>query len=70
MGPKLVKKRVRPSWIDEEKRSICLQTPAPGMSVAQVALRYAMNAKLDFSWLKDARFAPSEVEDKEPMFLR
>ena len=33
-------------WTDEEKRSICAQSRAPGVSVAQVARRYAMNANL------------------------
>ena len=41
------KKRI---WWDDEKRSICLQTAAPGVSVAQVARRYAMNANLIFKW--------------------
>ena len=45
-------------WSDEEKRSICLQTKAPGVSVAQVARRYAMNANLIHKWLRDPRFAP------------
>lgn len=50
--------RKRRSWSDEEKRSICLQTTAPGVSVAQVARRYVMNANQIFNWLKDARYAP------------
>jgi transposase len=33
-------------WSDEEKRLICLQTRALGVSVAQVARRYEMNANL------------------------
>ena len=41
----------------EEKRSICLQTTAPGVSVAQVARRYALNANVIFKWLRDPRFA-------------
>jgi transposase len=45
-------------WTDEEKRSICLQTTAPGVSVARVAQRYAMNANLIFKWLRDPRYAP------------
>lgn len=45
-------------WSDDEKRSICLQTKAPGVSVAQVARRYAMNANLIHNWLRDPRFAP------------
>ncbi|MFV0334078.1 MAG: IS66-like element accessory protein TnpA [Tropicimonas sp.] len=48
-------------WSDEEKRSICRQARAPGVSVAQVARRYAMNANLIFTWLRDRRFAPAEV---------
>ncbi|MCP4317783.1 MAG: transposase [Hyphomicrobiales bacterium] len=57
-------RRKRRSWSKEEKRSICLQTLAPGVSVAQVARRYAMNANQIFNWLKDARFAP-DPEDIE-----
>ena len=59
--------RKRRSWSDEEKRSICHQTTAPGVSVAQVARRYAMNGNQIFNWLKDERFAPgvdvAEIED-------
>lgn len=50
-----IKKRF---WSEEEKRSICLQARSPGVSVAQVARRYAMNANLIFAWLRDPRFAP------------
>lgn len=49
-------------WSDEEKRSICRQARAPGVSVAQVARRYAMNSNLIFTWLRDPRFAPAEVD--------
>jgi len=49
-------------WADEEKRSICAQALAPGVSVAQVARRYAMNANLIFKWLKDPRFSPATSE--------
>lgn len=45
-------------WTDEEKRSICLQTAAPGVSVAQVALRYAVNANAIFKWLRDLKNRP------------
>lgn len=55
-------------WTDEEKRSICLQTRVPEVSVAQVARRYAMNANLIFKWLKDPRHAP-EGEPAAPVFL-
>ena len=44
-------------WSDDEKRSICLQARVPGVSVAQVARRYAMNATLIHNWLRDERFA-------------
>ena len=45
-------------WSDDEKRSICGQTTMAGVSVAQVARRYTMNANLIHNWLKDPRFAP------------
>jgi transposase len=51
-------RRTKRLWTVEEKRSICLQTTAPGVSVAQVARRYALNANLVFKWLRDPRFAP------------
>jgi len=56
-GKKGLKKRV---WSDDEKRTICDQTLTPGVSVAQVARRYSMNANLIFKWLKDPRFASVE----------
>ncbi len=70
-GKKGQKKRF---WSDEEKVSICLQTCAPGVSVAQVARRYAMNANLIHNWLRDSRFAPDldTIEEQaalSPCFL-
>lgn len=59
-GKKGRKKRF---WSDNEKRSICAQTRAAGVSVAQVARRYAMNANLIHKWLRDPRFAPDQEED-------
>nr|WP_220495099.1 transposase [Paracoccus sp. MC1854] len=56
-----VARRTKRLWTDEEKRSICFQTTAPGVSVAQVARRYAVNANLIFKWLRDARFAPAPL---------
>jgi transposase len=53
-----VARRTKRLWTDEEKRSICFQTTAPGVSVAQVAQRYAVNANLIFTWLRDVRYAP------------
>ena len=58
-GKKGQKKRF---WADDEKRLICAQAQAPGVSVAQVARRYAMNANLIFKWLKDNRFSPAAGE--------
>ena len=57
-GKKGQKKRF---WSDEEKVSICAQTRAAGVSVAQVARRYAMNANLIHKWLRDPRFAPDDA---------
>ena len=56
-------------WNAEEKRSICQQTRAPGVSVAQVARRHALNANLIFKWLKDPRFAPAAAVEEKPVFL-
>jgi transposase len=53
-----VVRRTKRLWTDEEKRSICYRTAALGVSVAQVARRYAVNANLIFKWLRDPRFAP------------
>ena len=58
-------RRTKRLWTDEEKRTICFQTTAPDVSVAQVARRYAMNANMIFKWLRDHRYAPDPetVED-------
>ena len=58
-------------WSDEEKRSICLQTTAPEVSVAQVARRYALNANMIFKWLRDGRSAPgpAQAAADTPCFL-
>jgi len=63
-------RRKKRFWADEEKREICAQATTPGMSVAQVARRYAVNANLIFKWLKDPRFAPEVFgSDQEATFL-
>ena len=63
-------RRKKRFWADEEKREICAQATTPGMSVAQVARRYAVNANLIFKWLKDPRFAPeADGSDQEATFL-
>ena len=41
----------------------------PGVSVAQVALCYSMNANLVFKWLRDPRFAPGDEGGSEASFL-
>jgi transposase len=56
-------------WSAEEKRAICCQTRAPGISVAQVARRYALNANLIFKWLKDPRYAPGDTTSDTQAFL-
>ena len=63
-------RRKKRFWADEEKREICAQATTPGMSIAQVARRYAINANLIFKWLKDPRFAPEAgAFDQEATFL-
>ena len=64
-------RRTKRLWTVEEKRSICLQTTALGVSVAQVARRYALNANLIFKWLRDPRFAPDPdaTPTEGPLFL-
>ena len=47
-------------------QSICFQTAAPGVSVAQVARRYAVNANLIFKWLRDPRYAPDPASVPPP----
>ena len=42
-----VARRTKRLWTEDEKRSICFQTAAPGVSVDQVALLYAVNANLE-----------------------
>jgi transposase len=56
-------------WSAEAKRAICLETRAPGVSVAQVAQRYSLNANLIFKWLRDVRFAPGGMLEGAPVFL-
>nr|WP_170419544.1 transposase [Ruegeria arenilitoris] len=51
-------------------REISAQATTPGMSVAQVARRNAVNANLIFKWLKGPRFAPeADASDEEATFL-
>ena len=66
-----VVRRTKRLWTDEEKRSICVQTTAPDVSVAQVARRYALNANMIFKWVRDARYAPGSAQAAvdAPVFL-
>ena len=59
-GKKGQKKRF---WSDDEKHSICAQARVAGVSVAQVARRYSMNANLIHKWLRDPRFAADFSDD-------
>ena len=63
-------RRTRRLWTDEEKRSICLQTTTPGVSVAQVALRYTVNANLIFKWLRDPKYRTKPGAGSEDVGLR
>ena len=65
-------KQKKRRWSAEEKISFCLQTTTPGVSVAQVARRYALNANLIFKWLRDDRYACSldaVPKPDSPVFL-
>jgi transposase len=62
-------RRTKRLWTDEEKRSICFQTAASGVSVAQVARRYAVNANMVFKWLRDPRYSPEVSPANGPTFL-
>ena len=66
-----VVRRTKRLWTDAEKRSICVQTTAPDVSVAQVARRYALNANMIFKWLRDARCASGSAQGAvdAPIFL-
>ena len=63
------KQRVRRRWPAEEKRRIVAQAQAPGVSVAQVARRYDLNANQIFIWLHDPRFQPDDDVIAETQFL-
>ena len=64
-------RRARRLWFDDEKRSICLQTTAPDVAVAQVARRYGLGANLILKWVRDPRFAPGTAQSaaQAPCFL-
>jgi transposase-like protein len=56
---------MRRLWTDEERRSICLQTTAPDVSVAQVAFRYTLNANLVFKCLRNPKYRPARRTGSE-----
>ena len=62
-------RRKRRKWSDDEKRMICAQTRLPGVSVAQVARRYDVNANQVFNWLKDPQFAARPDDPDVARFL-
>ena len=55
----------RRRWSAAEKLEICDQARVPGVSVAQVARRYALNATMLHGWLKDPRFGGSHGSGKD-----
>ena len=57
-----VARRTKRLWTDEEKRSICFQTTAPGVSVAQVARRYVVNANLIFKWRRRSQLTAPRLK--------
>jgi transposase len=63
---RVAKRRKRRVWTADEKRMVCAQTRAHGVSVSQVARRYDVNANLVFTWLRDPRFAPGELAEGSP----
>ena len=65
----MIRKRVRRFWSDDEKRMICMQTCAPGVSVSQVLRRYSVNANLIFKWLRDPRFSSADSGNVVSDFL-
>jgi transposase len=63
----MVKRRLRRSWDDDQKRRIVMQTRLPGASVSQVARRNGVNPNLVFKWLRDPRF--KQLQDVPVSFL-
>ena len=47
-----------------------MQATASGVSVAQVALRYTVNANLIFKWLRDPKYRPKPGAGSEDVGLR
>jgi len=66
----MAKRRKRRKWSDDENRMICAQARMPGVSVAQVARRYDVNANQIFNWMKDSKFANDDrAQEDDAQFL-
>ena len=59
----------RRQWTEEEKRQIVAQTRIPGMTVAEVARRYEVNASLVFSWRRDLWLGAEAAPEAQPSFV-
>jgi len=59
----------RRQWSDDEKTSIVAQTKVDGVSVAQVARRYAVNANQIHQWIRNPKYNPDLVEGDDEVFL-
>ena len=62
-------KQPRRRWSDEEKTSIVAQTKVGGVSVAQVAQRYAVNANQVHQWIRNPKFNSDLSQDSTEVFL-
>ena len=65
----MAKRRKRRKWSDDEKWMICAQARLPGISVAQVARRYDVNANQVFNWLNDPKFSAAASDETPACFL-
>ena len=61
----MAKRHRRRKWSDDEERMVCAQARIPGVSVAQVARRYDVNANQIFNWMKDPKFAGNDAANEE-----
>ena len=64
--------RKRRSWDEAFKRQVVEEVSQPGVSTAEVARRYGLNANLIFNWKRrfgdeTADFLPVEVTAPEPV---
>src|SRR4051812_31510752 len=66
----MLRRRRYRRWSAEEKRSICRETRAPGVSGAQVARRHALNANLIFRGQRGRGCARGDAVGAAPLSLR